>query len=173
MGFGAGTPGGRMSARELYSGFDGFLARNQVRELLFERSGRINREQYWFAWLCWLVVNVVFLVVFVVLSWLPYLVLVLGGVVVLVELNSCIAVGIKRLHDRGKSGWWLLLLFGVPAAITVVQMFAVRSVVLTAAWWAIVVWMIIELGCLPGSAGTNAYGPEPQGGGAQPLVPGA
>ena len=32
-------------------------------------------------------------------------------IVVIPMLVSGIAVGIKRLHDRNKSGWWLLLFY--------------------------------------------------------------
>jgi uncharacterized membrane protein YhaH (DUF805 family) len=51
-----------------------------------------------------------------------------------------LAVGVKRFHDRGKSGWWVLILLvpviGFP-------------------------WYLIECGFLPGTAGPNAYGPDP------------
>ena len=32
-------------------------------------------------------------------------------------LISGIAVGIKRLHDRDKGGWWLLLFYVVPGLL--------------------------------------------------------
>ena len=46
----------------------------------------------------------------------------------------------KRLHDRGRSGWWQLLVF-VPVV-----------------GWA---WLAVELYILPGSPGGNRYGPHP------------
>ena len=49
-------------------------------------------------------------------------------------------VAAKRLHDRGKSGWWLLTAF-VPVI-----------------GWA---WLWFELFILPGSSGDNRYGPHP------------
>jgi len=49
-------------------------------------------------------------------------------------------VAAKRLHDRGKTGWWLL-----AAVVPVVG-------------WA---WLGCELYILPGSPGDNRYGPHP------------
>jgi uncharacterized membrane protein YhaH (DUF805 family) len=47
--------------------------------------------------------------------WLHWsLVAVLAGAPVAV---SALAIGTKRLHDRNKSGWWLLLFYGVPAVL--------------------------------------------------------
>lgn len=46
----------------------------------------------------------------------------------------------KRLHDRGRSGWWQLAAL-VPVA-----------------GWA---WLLLELYILPGSPGDNRYGPHP------------
>ena len=53
-----------------------------------------------------------------------------------------IMLHIKRCHDRGKSGWWCLLLL-VP--------------------FVGLVWAIIDLGILPGTVGANEYGPDPLG----------
>lgn len=46
----------------------------------------------------------------------------------------------KRLHDRGRSGWWQLTLF-VPVI-----------------GWG---WLLLELFILPGSPGVNRFGPHP------------
>jgi len=49
---------------------------------------------------------------------------------------SCFAVIVKRLHDRGKSGFWLLL-----GLIPICN-----------------IWLVVECGFLPGKAGSNEYG---------------
>ncbi|UXI68820.1 DUF805 domain-containing protein [Tahibacter amnicola] len=49
---------------------------------------------------------------------------------------------IKRLHDRGRSGWWLLLLL-IPLLGPL--------------------WLALELVFLGGSAGPNRYGANPRG----------
>lgn len=46
----------------------------------------------------------------------------------------------KRLHDRGRSGWWQL------------------AVLVPVIGWA---WLALELYILPGSPGDNRYGPHP------------
>lgn len=73
-----------------------------------------------------------------------------------------LAMIVKRLHDRGKSGWWLLAFFGPPLAVG-----TLASADPSLNWFAFpvvigfVVWAIVELGCLKGTAGPNAYGPDP------------
>jgi uncharacterized membrane protein YhaH (DUF805 family) len=52
---------------------------------------------------------------------------------------------VRRCHDRGKSGFWLLL--GVIPILGGL-------------------WALIELGCLPGDPGDNAHGPP---GGGSPF----
>ncbi len=64
------------------------------------------------------------------IAWLLYLVV----------IWPAIAISIKRWHDRGKSGWWILIGF-VP---------------LIGGLWALI--------DLPGTSGTNQYGPDPLAG---------
>lgn len=63
----------------------------------------------------------------------------LGAIWHLVNLLPILALGARRLHDLGKSGWWLLL--GLIPMIGVLFLLA----------WA----------SLRGTAGPNAYGPDP------------
>ena len=42
---------------------------------------------------------------------LPLLVLLVFLAIAVVSIWSSIAVGVKRLHDIDKSGWWMLLIF--------------------------------------------------------------
>lgn len=68
----------------------------------------------------------------------------------------------KRLHDRDKSGWWLLLFFLGPVILAAVAMLGdTIARVCEIAAPVISVWMIVELGCRPGTAGPNRYGPDP------------
>lgn len=52
-----------------------------------------------------------------------------------------VTTGIKRLHDRNQSGWWILLSF-LPVIGNV--------------------WMLINLGMMRGTEGANRYGLEPE-----------
>jgi uncharacterized membrane protein YhaH (DUF805 family) len=71
---------------------------------------------------------------------------------------SGVFVGIKRLHDRDKSGWWLLLFYLVPALLNEMSN---TSMLFSLASLAISIWAFVELGCLRGTAGPNKYGPDP------------
>ena len=89
-------------------------------------------------------------------------------------IPASIAVGIKRLHDRDKSGWWLLLFYLVPSILSSIGVFlmfygigaeetgsTIGGVVIGLAGFAILVWAFIEMGCLRGTVGPNRFGPDP------------
>jgi uncharacterized membrane protein YhaH (DUF805 family) len=77
---------------------------------------------------------------------------------------ASLAVAIKRLHDRDKSAWWLLL-FGLVPLILLNIAYHTGAVevrlVLVLASLSIAIWFLLELGFLPGTAGPNRYGPDP------------
>jgi uncharacterized membrane protein HdeD (DUF308 family) len=78
-----------------------------VISLLFSFRGRINRTKYWF------VTGVVTLGIFLIvlsfaLAELDGVGLAPGFLLIVLLLISGLAAGVKRLHDRDKSGWWLL-----------------------------------------------------------------
>ena len=54
---------------------------------------------------------------------------------------ATLAMWVRRLHDRNKSGLWLLVAF-VPVVGQA--------------------WMVWELGFMPGKAGANRFGPPPR-----------
>ena len=60
--------------------------------------------------------------------------------VLIVAFWISLAIAVKRWHDRGKSGWWVLI-----ALVPVIGGF----------------WYIIECGFLKGTTGANAYGADP------------
>jgi uncharacterized membrane protein YhaH (DUF805 family) len=68
---------------------------------------------------------------------------------------SLTAVGIKRLHDRDKSGRWLLPMYLVPVIFYLAPIFTV------AAASALIIWPLVEFGFLRGTQGPNTYGPDP------------
>lgn len=65
------------------------------------------------------------------------------GVVTLLSLWWFFAISIKRMHDRGRSGWWVLL------------MFLLMFVIVGSIWW------LVDLGILEGEEGENRWGPNP------------
>jgi len=79
-----------------------------------------------------------------------------GWLVHLVLLAAAASVLSKRLHDRGRSGWWsapILLAFAVvwPAPRGVMDwLFA-----------SVLVWAAVELAAMPGEPRPNRFGPPP------------
>ena len=98
-------------------------------------SGRARRQEYWM----FALINVIILIVLDVIALaakFPELSLVYGLAVLLPSL----AVSFRRLHDLGKSAWWLLI--GIVPLVG-----AIVLIVLTAT---------------EGVRGDNAYGPDPK-----------
>jgi len=133
-------------------------------QLLFGFSGRINRAKYWIAAGIYTAAMLIVGLLFFLLG-LGMLLYVAFAVVYLVMIVSGIAVGIKRLHDRNKSGWWLLLFYVVPGVLS-----GIGSALCGWHWlfdgpaYAISIWALVELGILRGTSGPNQYGPDPLAG---------
>ena len=114
--------------------------------LLLSPSGRINRGKWWLGHL--LLTFLMVLGVLIVVS--PMLgqpdakpglgAAFIFGLISLLVLWSVICINIKRYHDLGKSGWWVLITF-VPIIGPI--------------------WQFIECGFVSGEAEDNDYGPGP------------
>ena len=149
-------------------------------QVLFGFSGRINRGKYWFGVVFWMLAYLVaWIVVFAVIgSRAPdfssdnvgAIIAALGmGLLILVVVTipmliSGFAIGIKRLHDRNKSGWWILLFYfgpGVLGSLAMTSGTDAAVLVLNLASFAIAIWGLVELGFLRGTVGPNQYGTDP------------
>lgn len=122
-----------------------------LKEQLFSFSGRLNRAPYW-------VISVVLWIVVVVAQVALGAAMggpqggggggvgAVGGLILLaigiVAIWISLAVNVKRFHDRDKSGWWVLI--GLVPVIGSL-------------------WILIECGFLPGTAGDNRFGSNPLG----------
>ena len=150
---------------------------------MFEFSGRATRSTYWgtiFAgYLLWFLVGGLSKLIYpglneggtdpaqialgvgVIIGWLAWLLIV-------------IAVSVRRLHDRGHSGWWVLVLNTGPGLLIVITIVAAHSATEAVATRtipisilagllsvAIIAWGFVELGCLRGTVGPNRFGPDP------------
>jgi uncharacterized membrane protein YhaH (DUF805 family) len=115
--------------------------------LFFGFSGRINRGKYWLTLVTWLLIWIVAIVALLlgglaifdrnlqdgslpdpedfdafwrmvrdygVLSLIILLFLIVSWV-------SALAIGVKRLHDRDRSGWWIVLLYFGPMVLQAAQ----------------------------------------------------
>ena len=139
--------------------------------LLWSFEGRINRQPYWLASLATIIA----------LSALVGLIAAFGGaglftgeltggvgIALLILVASIpfiwigLALGGKRLHDRNKSAWWLLVFYLLPSVLERAAGYVGGvGLVLGLASFAISIWALVELGFLRGTAGPNDYGPDP------------
>jgi uncharacterized membrane protein YhaH (DUF805 family) len=104
-------------------------------------DGRIGRQSFWIGTVVLIAVSVVLhLVLAALFGWRDAMGGPINGAVSLILLYPSLAVDVKRLHDRGKSGWWILLLL-VPVLG--------------------LIWFIVECGCLKGTDGPNRFGADP------------
>lgn len=102
-------------------------------------AGRARRREYWMFLLC----NIIVAILLMIADGILFAVIGIGGLSLLYTLGVIvpgIAVSIRRLHDVGKSGWWLLL-GCVPIAGLV-----------------LLVFMLMD-----GEPGDNAWGRNPKG----------
>lgn len=92
---------------------------------------------------------------------------IIGIVIVLTWLLLLIpslAVGVRRLHDIDRSGWWLMLGYGpyilsmVLAILQLVDIAAILNLVSLVGFLVLLVFAF-----LPGTRGPNRFGPDPKG----------
>lgn len=62
----------------------------------------------------------------------------------------------KRLHDRGRSGWW-----AAPILFALVAVWPQPVGFFDFLFGLVIVWAVVELGVLAGEQGFNRYGPNP------------
>ena len=87
-------------------------------------SGRSGRQEYWMFILVHLVVSVVISAVDLIAGGPGFL----GSIYGLAVLLPSIGVAIRRLHDTGRSAWWLLIgLIPVLGPIALIVFFAIGS----------------------------------------------
>jgi uncharacterized membrane protein YhaH (DUF805 family) len=108
--------------------------------LFLTNDGRINRQPFWIGVIIIFVVELIWRIVVHLIFSHGIIGHFLVGIGALVLLYPSVNLGIKRFHDRDKSGWWVLI-----ALIPVIG-------------W---IWYLIEAGFLPGTAGPNRFGPDP------------
>ena len=136
-----------------------------ILHLWFSFSGRINRGKYWLVSLSNIAILLIAIGAGIVanatLAWF------LAGLIILAAMVSSYAAGAKRLHDRNKSAWWVLIYYILPGIIsgaggaTASQGVAVLTGLIS---FGISLAGFIDLGCLKGTTGDNRFGPDPLAG---------
>jgi len=105
-------------------------------------SGRAMRSEYWY----WFLFTILLAIVTVGIDYAIFgdtmatsAVSPVNGIASLATFLPSLAVGIRRLHDRDQTGWWILL--GLIPVI---------------GWIILIVWF-----CMRGTVGPNRFGPDP------------
>ncbi len=175
---------------------------------LFSFSGRINRAKLW-AFLLVIIAFYIVAVAAVVLAIGPQHIAdvakgdappaslmngalpAVGGVIglgVLAMIWAGLAVFVKRLHDRNKSAWWVLVFYVLPVILNLPRQIAIWQAIQNGTYMhtmqhggamamggpvailaggaatIISLWAFVELYCLRGTVGDNRYGPDPLAG---------
>ncbi|ODG93144.1 MULTISPECIES: DUF805 domain-containing protein [Bacillaceae] len=68
-------------------------------------SGRARRTEYWMFFLF----NAIITIILSILQSIADIDNILTGIYGLLTILPSLAVGARRLHDSGRSGWWLLI----------------------------------------------------------------
>ena len=149
-----------------------------------EFSGRSRRKEYWMFTLFYVLLWILLVGLMIAIAGSGVLaaaageasglaaaggsVLIIGAVMFVVWLAlliPSIAVGVRRLHDTGRSGWWLGGYFG----LYVVSLFLAGgtgegglSMILSFALFAYAIALLVFM-LLDGTKGPNKYGPDPKG----------
>ncbi len=93
-------------------------------------SSRARRREYWFFVLIYIVIYIVLTVIDMMVGLADPAtgVGVLGGIFALAMLIPSISVGVRRLHDTNRSGWWLLIGFiPIIGALVLIVFFLLDS----------------------------------------------
>jgi uncharacterized membrane protein YhaH (DUF805 family) len=139
-------------------------------EFLFGASGRINRVKYWRSVLVYIGATLMTAVILFTAAGIAAPLFVIMVILVLVPwLLWGLSFTTKRLHDRDKSAWWLVVFYLVPGVLSQLAKATwfggaagmVLHYILMLAGIALTIWGFAEIGCLRGTAGSNSYGPDP------------
>lgn len=162
-----------MSLRYLYTSFD----------------GRINRKRFWTA--SFIMMAAAMALSFVIFTPIAVMSPGLGGIATLLFslalLYPALALGVKRLHDRGRSGRLMAVFLAPGISLQVGEFFGLTGSLqivggemiylpnpfgwaLNAAVLGVGIWALVELGIRKGTTGANEYGPDPILAGATSAV---
>jgi uncharacterized membrane protein YhaH (DUF805 family) len=146
---------------------------------LFSFEGRINRGKFWLAPLIWFATLYSFMTIF---SWvmigimlatgihsvssetMPWAFFLPGFPLLVIFVWLFAATTIKRLHDRGKSGWWLAVFFlglGLLGKLSNWLDNGPFAALVSALCLGLSAWCFVELFCLRGKHGATRFGPDP------------
>jgi uncharacterized membrane protein YhaH (DUF805 family) len=138
----------------------------------FSFYGRTSRLGYWRIQIAVLgIFAFVILTLFAAIAAVGAASTVVGWILLFLVALPClwafVAMGVRRLHDRGRRGWWLLVFWVAPSALAeVVEGMTAPPLVwigfaISLGSLALALWGLVELGFLKGTTGANRYGDDP------------
>ena len=149
-----------------------------LRSLLFSFEGRINRGKYWLAGLIFMIGAMLYLTTSIyalagslgdsnpasATALFPILLYAITYPLFAVGIWTYAATTIKRLHDRNRSGWWIVPFFVVPVLFGKIGDWLGDSnaaFLIGLVAFVLSVWSFVETFCLKGTRGPNRFGSDP------------
>ena len=126
-----------------------------IGRLFFGFRGRISLKIWWLAkFVVLLVIILLWMLIHRVSAfyWLRQFVVIVSVPCV---LWSWYVLDIKRLHDRSRMGWWVLLVYMCLNGMTYFHVIPGFSLIYFAGF----IYPAVQIAFLPGNAGENRYGP--------------
>lgn len=149
-----------------------------LRSFLFSFEGRINRAKYWLVASISMIVGMFILMKSLfalagsldgadpatIATWFPVLFYAITYPLIAVSTWIYAATSVKRLHDRNRSGWWIIPFCVLPILLPQVADWLGNSYVaffIGLVAFVLSIWSFVELFCLRGTRGPNRFGPDP------------
>jgi len=104
-------------------------------------SGRASRSEFWYWMLFTVLVSIAMTMIDLGILGISSNVNPFSSIWSLIAFLPSLAIGVRRLHDTDRNGWWWLIAF-IPL---------IGIIVLIVFW------------CLEGTPGSNRFGPDPLG----------
>lgn len=143
----------------------------------FTFSGRARRSEYWWFYLFTILLGFAAGIIDVLLGTGSDDIGIFGTIASLVTLIPSLSAQVRRLHDTGRSGWWIggafiaVIIFGIMIAgamgVTATSSdsfsltFAIAIIVFAIAFLIWGITMLVFM-CQDSDQGTNKYGPSPK-----------
>jgi uncharacterized membrane protein YhaH (DUF805 family) len=154
-------------------------------------QGRASRKNWWLGVLGIIVASIVLTLLLSLVGLGPSPATGAGGwgqlIVWLLLLYPSLCLSLKRRHDRDSNGTDIMVLYAVSGVLTLLQALGVGmtptdvggvTMMMPAMWMTAVyfifgiagIYMLVVLGFLRGTVGTNSYGADPAGGNWAPAA---
>ena len=128
-------------------------------------EGRASRSEFWWYVLASFIFSLLLVMASLPLIHVPYAFFLINYAFALAILTPSLAVTVRRLHDAGRSAWWLSMLIpmayytltefvDIPALKTFIPPVSVVGTICNI--------VLIVIMALPGNRGENRYGTAPQ-----------